>query len=197
VKEKIPLPHIERPFRWSFPLLFSFYPKANFFEEMEICTAGHPHHGDHFLFLWDEVFTQIGVWGFNSRYTTGIHIFSLPLEEVLFFFCIPYACVFHLFCINPPGGKRSLVSSPGADLKCADIYYTYRRDFFTWTGGIHLLHSLLPDYFLAYQMLKLRTTIYGTVFIFAFLFILVPFFIVNSILTGSFIEEPIVWYNDN
>jgi lycopene cyclase domain-containing protein len=40
----------------------------------------------------------------------------------------------------------------------------------------------------------------GTVFrkvLFAYLFILIPFLIVNGILTGSGIEEPVVWYNDN
>lgn len=33
-------------------------------------------------------------------------------------------------------------------------------------------------------------------FYFAYLFVLIPFFIVNGILTGSFIDEPIVWYNN-
>jgi lycopene cyclase domain-containing protein len=33
-------------------------------------------------------------------------------------------------------------------------------------------------------------------FYFAYLFILIPFFIVNGILTGSFIDEQVVWYND-
>lgn len=33
-------------------------------------------------------------------------------------------------------------------------------------------------------------------FYFAFGFILIPFFIVNGILTGSFLDEPIVWYNN-
>ncbi len=31
----------------------------------------------------------------------------------------------------------------------------------------------------------------------SFLVILIPFLIVNGILTGSFIDEPVVWYNDD
>ncbi|MBN1415663.1 MAG: lycopene cyclase domain-containing protein, partial [Bacteroidales bacterium] len=31
---------------------------------------------------------------------------------------------------------------------------------------------------------------------FSFLFILIPFFIVNSILTGTFIPGEVVWYNN-
>ena len=35
-----------------------------------------------------------------------------------------------------------------------------------------------------------------TDFMLTYLIALIPFLIVNSILTGSFTEEPVVWYND-
>jgi lycopene cyclase domain-containing protein len=53
-----------------------------------------------FFIIWDEFFTQLGVWGFNEKYLTGVYIGSLPLEEVMFFICIPYACVFTYEALN-------------------------------------------------------------------------------------------------
>lgn len=44
--------------------------------------------------LWDIAFTRAGVWGFNPRYLAGIGLFGLPLEEMLFFLCVPFACLF-------------------------------------------------------------------------------------------------------
>jgi lycopene cyclase domain-containing protein len=46
-----------------------------------------------------------------------------------------------------------------------------------------------------YLLFKLKAAFMGRFYL-AFLFILIPFFIVNGILTGSFIDEPIVWYNN-
>ena len=44
--------------------------------------------------IWDIIFTKNGVWGFNPDYHMNLLIFGLPLEEILFFICIPYASIF-------------------------------------------------------------------------------------------------------
>jgi lycopene cyclase domain-containing protein len=44
--------------------------------------------------VWDILVTARGEWSFNSRYLTGVQIFNIPLEEVLFFITVPYSCLF-------------------------------------------------------------------------------------------------------
>ena len=50
--------------------------------------------------VWDIYFTSKGVWSFNEDYITGIKLINLPLEEVLFFFIVPYCCVFIYACVK-------------------------------------------------------------------------------------------------
>src|SRR5690606_377739 len=50
--------------------------------------------------IWDALFTKFGIWWFNTDYTLGLTIFGLPIEEGLFFICIPFACVFTFFCLD-------------------------------------------------------------------------------------------------
>ncbi len=49
---------------------------------------------------WDVFFTVQGVWGFNDDYLTGLSFLKLPVEEWLFFFTVPFACVFIYECLN-------------------------------------------------------------------------------------------------
>jgi lycopene cyclase domain-containing protein len=44
--------------------------------------------------VWDILVTARGEWSFNSRYLTGVQIFNIPLEEILFFITVPYSCLF-------------------------------------------------------------------------------------------------------
>ena len=44
--------------------------------------------------LWDYVFTMLVVWGFNHKYVMGVYVGGLPIEEILFFVCIPFSCIF-------------------------------------------------------------------------------------------------------
>ncbi len=81
------------------PFLFSFHPKIKFYKTWKqffiasILVA--------FIFIiWDSAFTYHHVWSFNPRYVTGIYFLKLPVEEILFFICIPFSCVFTFFCLD-------------------------------------------------------------------------------------------------
>ena len=176
------------------PFVASFHKKAPFFKKWKyvgiaiIITSL-------FFIIWDEVFTREKIWGFNEKYLTGIFWGSLPLEEILFFMCIPYASIFTYFLLNHTIEKdhlfphQELISSVLIiALLIAGIYNLDK-----WYTGVTFITLAL---FLAYQMLKLRPRYMGR-FYFAFAVLIIPFFIVNGILTGSFIGDSVVWYDDN
>jgi len=43
--------------------------------------------------LWDAIVTGAH-WHFNSNYVSGIKIINLPIEEIIFFTTVPFACLF-------------------------------------------------------------------------------------------------------
>ena len=43
--------------------------------------------------LWDAIVTGAH-WNFNLLYVSGIKIVNLPIEEILFFITVPFACLF-------------------------------------------------------------------------------------------------------
>jgi lycopene cyclase domain-containing protein len=175
------------------PFIFSFYPKANFSRKWKYVWPAIAINAAVFL-IWDALFTRLGVWGFNPKYVLGIFVLGVPLEELLFFVCIPYACLFTYFALNHLVQKdhlfphQELISSLLVILLLIFGLYHINR---LYTGPAFLITGL----FLAFSFLKLRTRFMGR-FYFAFAVILIPFLIVNGILTGSFINEPVVWYNN-
>ncbi len=177
----------------SLPFLFSFHPRANFSKKWKYLWPAILLPGAFFL-IWDEWFTQMGVWGFNTEYLTGIYLFSLPVEEVLFFICIPYACVFTYEAVGY-FAKRDISKPTTNTITLVLIAMFIIVSIVSTQLWYTFMTSTLCALFLLYVHIKLKPTYLGKFYI-TYLFILIPFFIVNGILTGTAIDGQVVWYNN-
>ena len=175
------------------PFIFSFHPRIRFdrmwkyFLPVVFPVAA-------LFVVWDMLFTEAGIWSFNPRYVTGIDFYNLPLEEVLFFICIPYACVFTYYCLDKfynlqwkPGREKTFLVLFCFLLIALGIIFRDRWYPFVTFTSTALICLLL--YFLAgANWIGKAFSVYAI--------LLIPFFIVNGILTGTGLEEPVVLYND-
>lgn len=172
------------PFAQSFERRISFYKRWRFSFISIMIMA--------FLFIaWDVVFTSWGVWGFNHEYLVGLWIAGLPIEEVFFFITIPFACLFIYEILG-------LVSEK------LERFESWSRIIGIFTGLSLLVIAVLnleKDYsglvfFLGSVSILIQSIIIPkgntTRFFLAYLIHLVPFFIVNGILTSL----PVVWYDN-
>ena len=176
----------------SLPLIFSFHQKMRFIQHWKSVLLSLTIVAGIFL-IWDAVFTQYQVWGFNSNYHLPFVLLGMPLEEWLFFFCIPYASVFTHYALIYYWPRLSLSKEITKFVSILGIIAALSLTLFntdkmyTWVN--YLLLSVVLSIGLAYGLKHLQR------FYIAFLIILIPFFLINGTLTGLGLEEPVVWYN--
>ncbi len=150
-----------------------------------------------FMIIWDILFTRIGIWGFNDKYNLGIELINLPLEEVLFFICIPFACLFIFEVINFYD-KKNVWKKAGRKINGILILLITLLlilgydQMYTLITGIALLILLLM-----HQFIIKKNEAYLGQFYLSYIVVLVPFIIINGTLTGGWIPEEVVWYNMN
>lgn len=179
-------------FTLSFPFVASFYPKHAFYKEWKYLFPSLFLMASFFV-VWDIIFTKIGVWGFNERYLSGIFVYNLPIEEILFFFFIPYSSIFIYFSLkyflkNNPFHKLSMHLHYSLIFICLVAVFLFFERNYTFYTSLFLLIFLLITW---YKKIDLSAIIFAYIFV-------IPFFLLtNGILTGSFIDEPVVWYNNN
>ncbi len=171
------------------PLVLSFDNRVRFVSSWKNVLLASTVIAIPFL-IWDVIFTEKGVWGFNPDYLVGVSIFGLPIEEILFFWVVPFACVFVYECCK----------------------FYFRNINWRWMNvGVQLgilgylifLSSQNPSGW--YTLTTIVATVITLYFWFNFknhpqigityLLCLIPFLFVNGVLTGSWIDAPIVWYN--
>ena len=107
------------------PFFFSFHPRLKFHKKFKAFFPAMVLSGCAYL-SWDIYFTVQGIWGFNPDYLMALRIWQLPIEEVLFFVCIPFACVFS--CVH---GAR-LLAAGGFDFEFQSRGTKHSRRLLCW-----------------------------------------------------------------
>jgi lycopene cyclase domain-containing protein len=175
------------------PFAFSFHPRIRF--ERQWAAHWPATLIAAFVFVvWDMIYTQWGVWGFNPTYLTGIYVYNLPLEEILFFICIPYSCVFTYYCLGlqkqirrPWKFEKTFTAALAAILLIAGLI---------WADKKYTVATSIPLALFFIWLQFDRKVSWMKQFYQAYTILLLPFFIVNGMLTGTGLEKPVVWYNN-
>ena len=171
------------PLAFSFDKRIDFYKKwPSLFPALGITAA--------FFLLWDFWFTHEGVWKFNSEFVLGFDLVNLPFEEWMFFIFIPYACMFIHESLkyhfkNDPFEKygKSISITLAIPLLILAVIYNERL----YPAVTFLLLGLL----LLFNVLFLKANFMGRFFL-TYLVSLLPFALVNGILTCM----PVLIYNN-
>lgn len=178
---------------FSIPFLYSFEKRMNYIQYWKAVFLAISIVAIPFL-IWDVWFTNMGVWGFNPNYLLGPTIANLPFEEVLFFFCIPYASIFTHYALLYFFPNLALPKLITKLITIGLLIAAIVIVFFNYDKWYTFINFLVFAALLLYAILT-KNTILNSFYI-TFLVVLIPFFIVNGLLTGSFIEEQVVWYNN-
>lgn len=176
------------------PFILSFDKKVSFYKSflkvfVAILSIGIP------FIIWDIYFTENEIWGFTPTYLSGFYFFNLPIEECLFFLVVPFACVFihqvlKAYFPNFKGKKLAHFFAFTITFSGLLLGVTHLENWYTSSACIIAALLTIGIYFIR------RKSWYSN-FVFTYLVALIPFIIVNGILTGAITENPIVWYNEN
>lgn len=170
------------------PLLLSFDKKVAFYKWWPGLFAGILVNGIFFI-LWDSWFTSEGIWSFNPLYVAHFRWLLLPIEEWSFFVVVPYCSIFIYACCKAyfkDDFFRSISNKLNTValllLVFAIVFYNEQRYTF--------YNSIFALILLAFHHFYLKKSYMGY-FWMAYFIHLIPFFIVNGVLTS----KPVVIYS--
>lgn len=179
-----------------YPIYKSFDKKVNYYTKWnKVLLAIIPMF--FFMIIWDVFFTKMGIWGFNPAYNLGLQILGLPLEELLFFIFIPFACIF-IYEVIIYYDKKEKLKKFGFSINLSMIIIsliliiTGYDQLYTIVTATSLFILVIIHQF----VLKTYKSYLGRFYV-SFIFMLLPFFLINGILTGTSINNEVVWYNMN
>ncbi len=169
------------------PLLASFHPRLAFRSKFLPYLLTTLLCAPIFL-IWDSIFSYTGTWSFNEKYITGSKLAYLPLEEILFFILIPFACIIIYVAVSKVLVRKQIrldkyflvVSMLSALLAISFVSKLY--SFVVFLGCAH---------YFAYLAKSSSKHLHSNYYLYYIALGFVGFLIVNSILTSL----PIVSYS--
>lgn len=172
-----------------FPLILSFDKNLKFYKKVPYVLQSVAFISTAYI-VWDVIATKRGDWAFNPEHLIGINILGLPIEEILFFFTVPYSCIFIYetvcFYIKETklnfNGKLFLI--PAILIIILGIIF-YDQNY-TFTVSIFVGAFFIGAILFNQSLLASRN------FWITMLISFLPFLIVNYFLTSI----PVVTYND-
>lgn len=171
---------------------FSFHPKIRFYGYFGTFLVASVTVGVPFI-IWDIWFTARGVWWFHDNYILGLRIAGLPVEELLFFICIPFSCVFTHYCLNKflnwawAARYNNGITMAGCLLAILALSMYSDEIYTAFTAIVLFLTLIVMNRLVKYEGLGQLTLAYV---------LLMPGFIaVNGVLTGTGLDSPVVNYN--
>jgi len=177
----------------SIPLLRSFEGRVQYRKRWPVLFKSMFLVGAVFI-IWDAIFTAYGIWGFNERYLSGLEAAGLPLGEWLFFFTVPYASIF-IYEVIKYFAPWQRWTGWGSTAAVYLQWFSWAMAAFHYDQWYTVLTFALLGAFLGFARTRMR--VHWELMWVSYAVALIPFFLVNGVLTGSWIDEPIVWYNDS
>ncbi len=175
------------------PLILSFDKKVGFYKHWKTLLPSIFMVAVVFI-AFDMLYTGLGVWGFNDDHLIRWNIFNLPVEEVLFFICIPYASLFLHFVLKSYF-PNLYISKKVSDRLSLTFMVLLLVAVIVYYPKLYTLYASLAVVLALILGIIDKKNEMGRFFI-TFLVVLVPFVLVNGLLTGSFLGNEVVWYND-
>ena len=174
----------------AFPLIFSFKWKFKYYKFFKPLAASTLIVGISYI-IWDVIVTYRGDWGFNKEFLIGIKLFGLPIEEILFFVVVPFACIFIYENIVFFLKDKKITFNKWFYIANAGVFTVVGILFRNQDYTILSMFSCALLFIVAPIMLPdmLKSMNYWLYIILSF----VPFIIFNYFLTSLIV----VWYNPN
>lgn len=178
-------------FVFAGPLFLSIISKLNYIQKYRIILLSIFPVAIPYI-IWDILVTNRD-WYFNNKYVLNIRIVDLPIEEILFFFVVPFAMFFVLEYLSKYIKEKTYTTKWFFYGNVIALILLIPAILFSFKEQYLFLDLIALEILFLSQLLMRQRAFRSNLFWYFSLFGLIAFLIVNYILTSL----PVVEYHIN